>query len=130
MKIEFEGRTWGVDVDALGVKQAVAITDYTGGTLLAWEKALADVDSPGWLRAVQSLYWLMLAQNSETTDPGPGDADFAVLKYSRAAAEAMAAEEEAEKAGKAAEAEKPGPTSPAGAARPVPRPGPRGAPRG
>lgn len=103
MKIEFEGRTWQVDIDDLGVKQALAITAFTGGTLTAWETSLADVESPGWLAAMQCLYWLMRVQNGETLYPGPGDADFAVLKFSRAVADAIEAEAKAEQAAKAAD---------------------------
>lgn len=108
MKIEFEGVTRKLDVDDLSVKQAVAITEYTGGTLVTWEKTAADPELPGWLRAMEALYWLMLAQNGETTDPDPGGSDFAVLKFSRAFAKATA-EEEKTAGGEAAD-----PTKPAG----------------
>lgn len=108
MKIEFAGRTWQLDVDELGVKQAIAVCEYTGCTLIGWQNTLADPASPGWLRAMEALYWLMLAQNSQDLGSAPGDADFAVLKFSRAFAEGAEQEE------KASGAESADPTKPAG----------------
>jgi hypothetical protein len=112
MKLDFEGRTWSVDIDDLSVKQALAITSHSGGTLTAWEKSLAEVESPNWLPAMECLYWLMLAQNGDTTSARPGDTDFAVLKFSKVFADALAAEAGPEKAED--------PTKPP--ARPVPSP--------
>ena len=101
MKIEFEGRAWQVDVDDLSLQQAVVITGKMGGSLTAWEKALTEIDDPGWLPAMQCLYWLMRQQDGDRL--AIGDIDFAVLKYSHAVVEAL------EREGSAAAPEDPTP---------------------
>ncbi len=99
MKIEWDDRMWTVDVNELSLTQAVVITGRTGVSLTAWEKALADPDSPQWLPAVACFYWLMLQQDGQKIPVG--DLDFAVLKYAQAVAVAVEQENAAESAGAA-----------------------------
>jgi hypothetical protein len=87
MKIEFADRVWQVDVDALTLAQAVVITGRMGGSLTDWEKALEDPNSGDWLKALQALYWLQLAQDGQHVPIG--DVDFPVLKYAQAVAAAI-----------------------------------------
>ncbi len=87
MKIEWDDRMWTVDVNELSLTQAVVITGRTGVSLTAWEKALADPDSPQWLPSVQCFYWLMLQQDGQKVPVG--DLDFPVLKYAQAVAAAV-----------------------------------------
>ena len=106
MKIDFEGRTWDLDLESISMDEAVEITSFTGVPLAKWEAALTDADHPAWLKSLQCLYWLMRAQNSEPVPLGTGS--FAVLKFYSALGEAVK-----EEAGdQAAEAD---PTKPAGA---------------
>jgi hypothetical protein len=99
VKIEFEDRTWKFDMDEIGVRQSRAISAYMGGmSLLDWEDSLAkDAGSETWLKAMECLYWLMLEQAGEQAQIG--ERDFAVLRLSRLAAAAWAAEEAAVAAG-------------------------------
>ena len=107
MKVDFEGRTWQLETAAVDMEQGLAITGYTGLTLVAWEKSLLDPDSLLWLKSMRCLYWLMLAQNGD--DIPLATANFAPLTLWTAFAEAANAEAEAQ--GAAAEAD---PTRPAG----------------
>ena len=116
MKVDFQGRTWQLETADVDMEQGLAVTGYTGLTLVAWEKSLLDPDSMAWLKSMRCLYWLMLAQNGESVQLAT--ANFAPLTLWSAFAEAAAAEAEA--SGAAAEAD---PTRPAGepaAADPMP----------
>lgn len=64
MIVEFEGKTWTLDINEIEVRQAAVIKVKTGYTLLEWQAALerGDVD------ATKALYWLMLAQNGVAAD--------------------------------------------------------------
>ena len=66
MKIDFEGRTWQLELDEATVEQADAIADLTGLTLFGWYKSLVEPDSLGWLKSMKCLYWLMREQNGWT----------------------------------------------------------------
>ena len=100
MKVDFEGRTWQLETADVDMEQGLAITAYTGMTLVTWEKSLvADPEKDpaaygtAWLKSMRCLYWLMRAQNGE---PVPLEsANFAVLKLFTAWGEGMAAEAEA-----------------------------------
>jgi hypothetical protein len=116
MKIEFQGRTWQVDTDEIGLRQAMVITSRLGSSLTGWEKTLTDPDSPQWLTAVECLYWLMLAQDGQQVPIG--EVDFPVLKLAEAFADAALAE-----AKQTAAEQEPDPTKSAasnGAAAPQP----------
>jgi hypothetical protein len=91
--IEFEGRSWQYDEDAVTVQQAIALHLTHGLTIKAWQAGISELDP----RALQFCYWLMLSQN----DVKPGllkDLDFAVVEFINAYSEgqAPAAEEEPE----------------------------------
>ncbi len=90
MKIEFANRTWEVEPNDLSLTQAVVITGRIGGSLADWDAALEDPKSPGWLAAVQCLYWLMRQQDGDRV--AIGDVDFAVLRFSQAVADAVTRE--------------------------------------
>jgi hypothetical protein len=116
LKIDFEGRTWQVELNDIGVKQAQAVTAYMGNpSLVQWAATLADTDNPGWLKSMECLYWLMRAQAGEPVVLG--ESEFSVLKLSAAWGDAGAAAEAAKEA--AADED---PTRPAGepaAAEPI-----------
>lgn len=59
MIIEFEGREWEYDEDAVSVQQAIAMHLAYGFTIKAWQQAIPEMDP----RAVQCCYWLMLQQS-------------------------------------------------------------------
>jgi hypothetical protein len=88
VKFEFEGRTREIDIDGLGLRHGIAITEHMGMPLTKWEKALADTDGMNWLKAMRCLYWLMLAQAGDLT-PLDDDIDFHVLKFSAAVGTAL-----------------------------------------
>lgn len=90
MKIEFEGRTWQLELEDVDMVQGEKIAAYTGLSLLAWYKSLLDTDSVAWTKSVRCLYWLIRDQNSE---PIPLEtANFAPLRLFAAFGEAIAAE--------------------------------------
>jgi hypothetical protein len=89
MKIEFEGRTWEVETGDLTVQQAMVITSYLGTSLNGWQTAMTDPESPHWLKAIQCLYWLMLAQDGQNVPVA--DTDFALVKFADAFADAALA---------------------------------------
>ena len=97
MKIDFEGRTWQLETGDVDMEQGLAITAYTGMTLVTWEQSLAadpekDPESygPAWLKSMRCLYWLMRAQNGE---PVPLEsANFAVMRFFAVWGQAAAAE--------------------------------------
>lgn len=84
MKVEFEDRTWDVDTEHIGFRQALAIQKQTGMSIGDWEDSLdfkRDDERkilnppPEWVNSVGALYWLMLAQNGEEADPDTMDFD-------------------------------------------------------
>jgi hypothetical protein len=110
LKIEFEGRSWLLEMDEVGVKQGEKIAKYTGGlTVMGWWKSIIEVEEPGWLKSMQCLYWLIHEQNREPVDM---DSDFAPLKL-LAAFNKACGEEQASTEKSAAEGEE-DPTKPAG----------------
>ena len=117
MKVEFDGRTWQLDTEHIILRHALEIQEQTGLGILEWHEALMRARGEDgklvhsqrtWLLSLAALYWLMLAQNGEDTDPDDlGDLDFA--QFASAYIDARTAEFAARKA----EAE-PDPTSPPG----------------
>jgi hypothetical protein len=92
MKLDFEGRTWHLDLEDVTVLQGETITSYTGLTVLGWYNSLGDADSQVWLKSMRCLYWLMREQNPDS-DPVPvADVNPAPLKLLRAYNEGYAAE--------------------------------------
>ena len=90
MNVEFEGKTWTLDVDEIDVRQAIVIKVKTGFNLLEWQAALerGDVD------AAKALYWLMLAQNGVSADIDL--VNFKILKFIAAVGAAAEAEGKSE----------------------------------
>ena len=107
MKIDFEGRAWEFDPDTVTVQQGIAIWLAHGLTLLDWEEGMERGDP----RALQSTYWLMLAQNGAVKPIK--DCDFAVGPFSQALA---AAQEAAAAANAPVPDPEPVPTQPGGTA--------------
>jgi hypothetical protein len=106
LKIEFEGRTWQLDLDEVDMAQGETIAAYTGLSIMAWYKSLLDTDAVAWNKSARCLYWLMRQQNGE---PVPLEtANFAPIRLFTAFGEGLAADSPA------AEAEE-DPTKPAGA---------------
>lgn len=90
MKVDFEGRAWGLDVDEIDVAQAMVIKVKTGFNLLQWQAALEEGD----VQAAKALYWLMLAQNGVHKDLDV--VNFKVLKFIAAVGKASESEAEAD----------------------------------
>jgi hypothetical protein len=90
MIIVFEGREWQYDEDKVTVQQAMVLHSAYGLAILAWQRAIAELDP----RAMQFCYWLMLAQNDAKPGPLKG-LDFAVVEFIAAyrAAQEPAADE-------------------------------------
>lgn len=94
VKITLDGVTRALDMANVKLKHAVAIQEYTGLSLFAWQQRLTGVDAvdfignpqaaeviaadpagmlrrspmysdPAWILAVAAACWLMLAQNGE-----------------------------------------------------------------
>ena len=86
MVIDFDGKSWTLDVDEIDVRQAMVIKVKTGYNLLEWLAALekGDVD------AAKALYWLMLAQNGVSADIDL--VNFKIVKFISAVDKASKAE--------------------------------------
>lgn len=121
MEIDFEGRTWQLDLDEISLRQGVQVQAHTGLTLRKWEASLLDDDHPQFLQSYQAVYWVMLGQNGETPPP-VGDTDFKVIRFFEAV---IAGLEAAMKEAGAAEDAAPDPTRPAPASAPSPAPSSR-----
>jgi len=92
MKFEFDGRTRELDVSDPLLSHAVAIQEFTGLSLAAWEKSLLhDSESPGWLKSLTAAYWLMLVQGGEEVPIG-STPDFRPVSFALAMVEAWTAE--------------------------------------
>lgn len=65
MKIEFEGKTWQLELDEVDMLQGETIGAYTGLSIMAWYKSLFDTDALAWNKSARCLYWLMREQNGE-----------------------------------------------------------------
>ena len=92
MEVNFEGKDYTFDIEALDLGEARTIKRQTGLTIGQLMKGLADLDPD----ALASLYWLMLKQNGTVTDPSK--VNFPVLKFGEALAAAFEAEEKAQEA--------------------------------
>ena len=94
MKIEYDGGTYQFDDQDITLKQAMVVQLHTGLSISAWQDALNVEDGrdpgPEWLKSVQCLYWLVMAQNDITVPIA--DADFKVARFLSAYAEAAKAE--------------------------------------
>ena len=87
MKITFEGREWDFDLEAITLKQGVAMHLAYGFTLDAWFRALQETDP----RALQCLWWLILQQDGQVMPIK--DADCSLIDLSVAFGEAQDAED-------------------------------------
>lgn len=76
MIIEFEGKSWQYDEDAVTVQQAMALHLAHGLTIKAWQQAIPELDP----RAVQFCYWLMKQQNGEKKTPLK-DCEFPAVEF-------------------------------------------------
>ena len=93
MKIDFEGRTWQLEILDIGMAEAEKIVAYTGlKNLSEWESACLDVNEPDWFKSMRGLYWLMIQQNGAAESVTIDSADFKVLRFFQAYAQAIAAE--------------------------------------
>lgn len=88
MKITFEGREWTLDLEAITLKQAIAIHLAYGFTLDGWIAACGNADP----RAFQCLYWLMLQQDGQ--EKPIKDCDCTIVALGAAFADAQADTEE------------------------------------
>jgi hypothetical protein len=117
VKIQFEGRDWDLDLEAITLKQGIAMHLAYGFTLNGWLEAVGDSDP----RALQCLYWLMLQQDGQIKPIK--DVDCKVVALGAAFGEATDAAEAEQPAEDEAEADPtrmtsltsspPGPGSPA-----------------
>ena len=90
MVVEFEDKSWTLEIDEIDVRQAMAIKVKTGFNLLEWQAALEQGD----VNAAKALYWLMLAQNGVNKDMD--QVNFKVLKFIAAVGAAAQAEGKSE----------------------------------
>lgn len=104
MKIEFEGRTWEFDTDAIDVRQATVLYMTYQLNILQYNHGFDVLDQ----RVYHFVYWLMLQQNGVVKPIA--DCNFNIIDFMAAVTEARLAQEKADEA-KAAEAE-PDPTQP------------------
>jgi hypothetical protein len=106
MQLEFQDRTWQLDLTDINLKPAMVIQAYTGMPVGDWLDSLNDeadpdgkitkraANQPGFLKSFAALYWLMLWQNGEPTPIG--DVDFPVGAFSEVLRAATNAEAPAE----------------------------------
>lgn len=110
MKIDYDGRTWDLDILAVPVSQCEAVEKYTAAKGMGdWSNML----DAGNTKAIIALWWLMRKQAGEATGPvsQPGD-DFRPLALLAAYADASKAGLEAAlAAAEASAADEPDPTS-------------------
>lgn len=102
MIIEYEGKSFDLDIEELEVDEARVIKRYAGMTLKGFEEGLAEGDPD----ALTCLYWLILRQNGE--EHNIERIKFKPVKLARAvsvAQEAEAAKAKAEEAPKDEEPE-------------------------
>lgn len=108
MKIDYDGTVYEFDQEDITLKQAMSVQLHSGMSIAEWQNSL-DIEEitdpatgektmanpgPEWLKSVQCLYWVVLAQNG-VVEP-IADADFKVAKFLTAYAEAVKAEQAAE----------------------------------
>lgn len=75
MRITFEDREWEFDMEAITLKQGVAMHLAYGFNLDAWFEALQETDP----RALQCLWWLILQQNGEVVPIKEADCSLIAL---------------------------------------------------
>jgi len=141
MRIVFEGREWGLDMNSVRYQHAMVIQSYTGMSIGEWEDSIDVAEKldaggkptgklvnppPEWLKSVGALYWLMLAQNEVKTPIAEMDFDFPAFLV--ALMEGTQAELDRAKAEAAEAGQRPDPTPPGRsptADRPSPAPATR-----
>lgn len=104
MKITFQDREWEFDLEAITLKQGIAIHLAYGFNLDQWFEAMGDTDP----RALQCLWWLILQQDGQVMPLK--DADCSLIELATAFGEAQDEEEET--------ADEPDPTPPSPPAAP------------
>jgi hypothetical protein len=131
LKITFEGVTRVLDLQHVKLRHAVAIQEFTGVAVFAWQERLsvtggvtkadyiADAagavrrtpmfTDPAWITGMAAAHWLMLAQAGEDPPPLDDDYDCDVLGFCVAFIAAFTEEVQAKRA-----ADKPDPTVPPG----------------
>jgi hypothetical protein len=95
MKLEFEGRTWQLELDEVTTRQGEAIQAYTGLSFLGWYESITKADQPGWLKSMNALYWALREQNPDSEAIPLAEVDVAPLKLLFAFNEAAKAEQPA-----------------------------------
>jgi hypothetical protein len=103
VKIEFEGREWDFDADAMDVRQATVLHMTYQLNILQYNAGFDVLDQ----RVYHFAYWLML-QQAGVVKP-IADCNFNVIEFMAAVTEARMAEDKAEEEKAKAE---PDPTSP------------------
>ena len=106
MKVDFEGRVRVLDLMHVKLRHAVAVQEYTGLAVFAWQTGLSvygDVtradfaadraaavrrtpmfSDPGWITGMAAAHWLMLAQAGEDPPPLDDEYDVDVLGFALA----------------------------------------------
>lgn len=80
--IEFEGKSYKLDMDNIDVVEAMLIKTKTGHNLLPFQAALEECDPT----ALRALYWLMMKQKGVTMDYER--VNFKIVQYVKAVQEA------------------------------------------
>ena len=131
MKIDFEGVARTLDLVHVKLSHAVAIQEFTGLAVFAWQEGLsvtggvpradfaADAAAavrrtpmftdPAWIKGIAAAHWLMLAQNGEDPPPLDDGYDVDVLGFALAFLTAVTADVKAKRV-----PDGPGPTVPPG----------------
>lgn len=131
MKIDFEGQVRVLDLVHVNLRHAVAIQEYTGLPVFAWQEGLSVTGgvtraefaadpaaavrrtpmftSPAWITGMAAAHWLMLAQNGEDPPPLDDGYDVDVLGFALAFLAAVGDGMKAKRA-----PDEPGPTVPPG----------------
>jgi hypothetical protein len=131
VRIDFEGHVRVLDLQHVKLRHAIAIQEFTGLTVIAWQEGLSATGGvpkadfaadpagalhrtpmfadPGWITGMAAAHWLMLAQGGEDPPPLDGDYDCDVLGFATAFIAAFLGEVKAKRP-----PDKPDPTVPPG----------------
>jgi len=110
VKVTFEGQVRDLDLAHVSLRHAVAVQEFTGLSVFAWQQRLTGVDAvdfigspeaaqvlaadpagtlrrapmytdPAWIMSVAAAHWLMLAQSGEDVPPLDDDYNCDVLGF-------------------------------------------------
>ena len=83
MKIDWNGKLYNYDPNAIDVRQAMGIWSHTGLGLVSWESAVKDMRPD----ALVALVWVMKQQNGEVC--AINELEFELIPFMRAMSDAI-----------------------------------------